>query len=339
MTPPSLRLWRLVCIGLLGVYLWFWLIAPRDLGLSHEIAPYSEHIAEIIGLTELQQRRIAVALLALSALLSALLPFILPGVIGALTKAIRAADAKEAEEWPRREQERAIAEERKRAEEAARQWEKDRPAREAAEARAVRWAEARKRAASTARTQYPQYVDIDELEQRAWWDEGYVSTTNCETDLIETFLDPPEVVLKYRVAGEPEDGELPLYLRERVQRLETHEQVIAYRNALLAFRAECARRAAIEEQERGRERAEAELALQKRRAEEAAAEAIEREREERLQQQKIVRIETDPIQLLREPKVAAEEQPGESTTTARLVVLVILIVMGFLISLDVILRH
>jgi hypothetical protein len=37
----------------------------------------------------------------------------------------------------------------------------------------------------------------------------------------------------------------------------------------------------------------AELALQKRRDEEAAAGAIERERKDRLQRQKIVRIETD----------------------------------------------
>src|SRR5262249_27715988 len=117
------------------------------------------------------------------------------------------------------------------------------------------------------------------------------------------------------------------------------EQVITYRNAVLAFRAECARLAAIEKQERERERAAAELALQKRRAEEEAAEAIEREREERLQLQKIVRIETDPIQVLRESKVAAGEPPSKSTTTDGLVVLVILIVMGFLITLDVILRH
>jgi len=262
---------------------------PRDQAAQEQIARLTQHVIEI-GSTQLQQQRIAVGIAALSAFVP-LAALALVGVIRSLTKAIRAADAKEAEEWPRREQERAIAEERQRTEEAARQWEKDRPAREAAEARAVRWAQARKRATSTARTQYPLYVDIDELEQRAWWDEGYVSTTNCETDLIATFLDPPEVVLKYRVAGEPEVGELPLYLRERVQRWETHEQVIAFRNAVLAFRAECARRTAIEEQERGRERAAAELALQKRRTEQVAAEAIERERRERLQQQKIVRID------------------------------------------------
>jgi hypothetical protein len=289
MTPLSLRLWRLACVALLAGCLWFWLIVPRHHASRQQIARLTQHPIEI-GSTERQQRRIAVGIAALSALVP-LAALALVGVIRSLTKAIRAADLKEAEEWPQREQERAIAEERQRAEEAARQWEKERPAREAAEARAVRWAEARKRATSTARTQYPQYVDIDELEQRAWWDEGYISTTNCQTDLIAAFLDPPEVVLKYRVAGEPEDGELPLYLRERMQRLETHEQVIAYRDAVLAFRAECARLAAIEEQERGRERAADELALQKRRAEEATAEAIERERKERLQHQKIVRID------------------------------------------------
>jgi hypothetical protein len=224
MTASSLRLWRLVCIALLGGGLWFRFIAPD------QASWFIQHVGGMISSSDSQQRRISLALAILALIPFATLP--LAGAIWFLTKAIRAADAREAEEWPQREREREIAQERMRAEEAARRWEEEKPARQAAEARALRWAEARKRAISTARTQYPEYVDIDELEQRAWWDESYDETT--ETTLLATCLDPAEVVLKYGVPGEREDAELRLYLRERVERLETNEQVIAYRKAVLA---------------------------------------------------------------------------------------------------------
>jgi hypothetical protein len=129
--------------------------------------------------------------------------------------------------------------------------------------------EERKQVVDKARSTYPDYIDEDALEELGWRHEKFPYD-----DPIASFLDPPELVIKYS-HFDTEDAELRLYLRERVNRLEGHEKVEAYRDCVSEHRKERAKELQEEREHRAEE--------QQRRTRQEAA--------ERLKQQKIVKLD------------------------------------------------
>jgi hypothetical protein len=280
MRSTSLRILRLACFALLGLWVFAWLTTSK----GEPPAWLARIFAAASNAGDLKQHRVDAALAALWSIL----PFALLVAIGALKTTIPKAEKRDEEDWARRQKEHEIADATQR---------DDKLAREAAAAaeRSRRTGEVRASAINIARSQYTQYVDIDALEELGWHDAAYEASREDfregTDDPISLLLDPPELVIKYRAQGETRDDELRLYLRERVERLESHPQFVEYHGRVMAHRAERERAASLDRQQlaeqRKREQAEAEAAIQKGLAEQAD----EQERNQRLAQQKVVRLD------------------------------------------------
>src|SRR6516164_7300057 len=78
------------------------------------------------------------------------------------------------------------------------------------------------KALAIARAEYPEHVDEDELGERGWWEE------DDKEEIIEAHLAPPELLLKYRVAGDDHDSVVRLYERERVDRMERTSSAVIH---------------------------------------------------------------------------------------------------------------
>ena len=88
------------------------------------------------------------------------------------------------------------------------------------------------KAFARARAEYPQYVDEHVLWERGWWNDG-----DDIDAIIMTYLNPPEVVLRYRLTGNDQDSEISLYERERVEMLErTDPDLIQHMQSVRARR-------------------------------------------------------------------------------------------------------
>lgn len=135
---------------------------------------------------------------------------------------------------------------------------------------------ARAKAVAVARSDYPDMIDEDMLVERGW----PPHRDGSEYDLIDTHLDPPEIVLKYCVEDRDEERTLNLYARSRVETAEEEDEVADEIRSNLYDREQLRKYKEAEETE-AREQAEAE----------ALEEQQEKERKARFASQKVVRLD------------------------------------------------
>ncbi len=253
MSGPSLRLLRILCFAALGAYL---VAAWKGVDIS-------SYLAQATTDPVLQRR-----LEAFVGVARLFLPFALVIAVVAIKDLLPAADERDREREERRYHEREAYE------------------REKAAVRYARKAEAKARALASARQSYPAYIDADALEELGWRDEEMT-----EDDPISKFLNPPELVVRYRAKGERQDDELRLYLKERVSRVEVNAEVADYRKSAMGLRARRERETQADYERdaeyRRQEEADAKAKAERLRTEQEQ----ERERKERLANQRVVHLD------------------------------------------------